>query len=422
MSHYHLCLRNGNLKGYTMARPRKPRFVDGLELPDNLYTDPKKRNNYWRYIRPDGSILTFYATTVEAIRQAKQANRQRELYKRQPAANETLWTARAGSLLDRYSDWVTWMEINHPRQATSARWAQKRRYVERMCEQLRNPMPSDLTLAKVREWWESQDYHPQRNSRAALRSFVNYLMLEGAVPKLSFNPFNTSDEAPKLIPRQRPPKIRQRLTITNFWRIYDKAGELGYEGLQIAMELSLLTTMRRGDVCSLRLDAHVSDEGIDKGVEKSINQRGEERATYLRWSYDKHPELRPVMDRARELSLRNYGCPFAVSYQPKRRQPRANQHEHWCRLMPSRVSNQFREAREAAGVCSDLPSNARPTFHEVRALASHLLKKSGHSPEAIAEICAHTDAEITENFYLSGHEREYVNVGINIDSKLLNRK
>ncbi|MDP5208878.1 tyrosine-type recombinase/integrase [Microbulbifer sp. 2205BS26-8] len=405
-----------------MGRPRKPRFVDGLELPDNLYTDPKKRKNYWRYIRPDGSILTFRATTVEAIRQAKQANRQRDLFKHQPAANETLWTARAGSLLDRYTSWVAWTELNHPKQATASRWAQKRRYVERMCEQLQNPMPNELTLAMVREWWESQDYHPQRNSRAALRSFINHLMLEGVVPKLPFNPFNTSDEAPKLIPRQRPPKVRQRLTITDFWRIHDKAGELGYEGLQIAMELSLLTTMRRGDVCSLRLDMHVTEVGIDKGVEKSISQRGEERATYLRWSYSKHPGLRRVINRAHHLSLNNYRCPFAVSYPPKRRQPRAKQDEHWCRLMPSRISNQFKEARDAAGVREDLPSNAKPTFHEIRALASHLLKKSGHSPESIAEICAHTDAEITENFYLSGHEREYIDVGITIDPKLISRK
>ena len=405
-----------------MARPRKPRYVDGLELPENLYTDPKKRVNYWRYMRPDGSSLTFHATTAEAIRQAKQANRQRDLYKRQPAANETVWTARAGSLLDRYSDWVGWMELNHPKQATAARWAQKRRYVERMCEQLNNPMPHELTLPKVREWWEAQDYHPQRNSRAALRSFVNFLMLEGAVPKLPFNPFNTSDEAPKLIPRQRPPKVRQRLTLPDFWRIYDMAGELGYDGLQIAMDLSLLTTMRRGDVCSLRLDEHVTEAGIDKGVDKSINQRGEERATYLRWSYSQHPGLRQVINRARELSLLNYRCPFAVSYQPKKRQPRAKQEEHWCRLMPARLSNQFKEVRDAAGVRQDLPSDARPTFHEVRALASHLLKKSGHSPEQIAEICAHTDAEITEKFYLGGHEREYKEVGISIDPKLLRRK
>ncbi|MCO1335978.1 tyrosine-type recombinase/integrase [Microbulbifer sp. OS29] len=405
-----------------MARPRKPRLMDGQELPENLYLDPRKRKNYWRYIRPDGSNLIFYATTAEAIRQAKQANRQRDLYERQPTSNETLWTARAGSLLDRYSHWVSWMELNHPKQATAARWLQKRRYVERMCEQLKNPMPHDLTLPVIREWWEAQDYHPQRNSRAALRSFINYLMLESAIPNLTFNPFNTSDEAPKSIPRQRQPKVRHRLTINEFWLTHDAAAELGYEGLQLAMELSLLTTMRRGDICSLLLDKHVTEAGICKGVEKSINQRGEERAVYLRFTYSKHPGLRQIINRARQLSIKNYRCPFAISYTPKKRQPRAKANEHWCRLMPARLSNQFKEARDMAGIRIDLPSQARPTFHEIRALASHLLQKSGHSSEEIAQICAHTDAEITENFYLAGHEKDYVEVEISIDPKLLSRK
>lgn len=47
-------------------RPKKPRFVDGVQLVDHLYPDPRKRTGYYSYVRPDnGKRKTFSRETVE---------------------------------------------------------------------------------------------------------------------------------------------------------------------------------------------------------------------------------------------------------------------------------------------------------------------------------------------------------------------
>ena len=60
-------------------RPKKPRFLDGVQLADNLYPDPRKRPGFYRYCRPDGSMRTFQAPTVlEANASAEAANIDRD--------------------------------------------------------------------------------------------------------------------------------------------------------------------------------------------------------------------------------------------------------------------------------------------------------------------------------------------------------
>ncbi|WP_444925431.1 hypothetical protein ACJJI4_12995 [Microbulbifer sp. TRSA002] len=148
-----------------------------------------------------------------------------------------------------------------------------------------------------------------------------------------------------------------------------------------------MTTMRHGDICGLLPDEHIIEAGICKRVEKPINQRNnEERPVYLRLTFSRHPGLRQIINRAREFPLKNYLCPFAISYTPKKRQSRAKEDEHWYQL-----SNQFREMNDRAGVRSDPPNKVHPTVHEIRPLPSHLLDKSGHGHEDIAKICGHTD-------------------------------
>ena len=58
------------------SKMAKIRTVDGLQLPDNLYTTPRKETGKWRYKRPDGSFYTFAASTADAIEAAKGLNAQ----------------------------------------------------------------------------------------------------------------------------------------------------------------------------------------------------------------------------------------------------------------------------------------------------------------------------------------------------------
>ena len=62
----------------------------------------------------------------------------------------------------------------------------------------------------------------------------------------------------RLYVRAKPEKERSALTLPEFWETYERAGKAGYKGLQTAMAISLVTTMRQGDICKLRFDQVVT--------------------------------------------------------------------------------------------------------------------------------------------------------------------
>lgn len=64
------------------------------------------------------------------------------------------------------------------------------------------------------------------------------------------------------------------------------------------------------------------------------------------------------------------------------------------------ISRTFSEVRDLLGICSDMPPEKRPTFHEIRALSIHLFGKVGIDAQSRA---AHKDAKTTQ-VYKDGHE------------------
>ena len=88
------------------------------------------------------------------------------------------------------------------------------------------------------------------------------------------------------MPKQ-PDKKRARLFYGDYKKIYDTAKDMRW--FQIAMEISLYTTLRLSDVASLRFDQNVSEGGFYVITKKSANQRGLASASRLRWEFSKHP-------------------------------------------------------------------------------------------------------------------------------------
>lgn len=407
-----------------MPRPKKPRYAgpDGrpcepdapgaLQLPDNLYPDTKKRLNTWRYLRADGTSRSFKAPTEKAIKLAEEAN----------AIRHTTVTVSPvvpprHSVMAQVERYTLWREEYDPKLAKKASWKNRCNHLKAFARHFEKTKVGHLTLDTLRPWWEDLTYHQQHARRSEFNKFFNWLAGQGLTPRLEFNPFTTADDRPRLMEKGKPTVKRARLGIDPFWTIYNKAGELGFAGLQIAMGISLVTTMRRADICDLRLDKHVAENSLRKTINKSAAQRDDVYVANLQWKLDEHPMLSKLINRARELSLQHFRCPYIISHKPDQRRTGKTK-DHICQVTPDRLSDMFAEVRDA---CNLFPARSEkyspPTFHEIRGLSSHIYGKC-YDVKQVQELMAHTDERVTKG-YQAGHGIEYKEVKISVPAELL---
>ncbi|WP_299946643.1 tyrosine-type recombinase/integrase [uncultured Microbulbifer sp.] len=398
-----------------MARPRKTRKWGNTSLPDNLYPDARKRENYWRYCLPDGRYRVFSAPLEDAIRLAQEANALRgESVQAKPVK-----VPDRASFAHHVIRYIEWREQNDLCLSSKASWRNRCNALNRFGQDFETTPIHKAKLADLRKWWESLTYHQQHARRAEFNKFFNYLMAEGLC-KLDSNPFTTADDRPRLLEKGKPTKKRQRLTLEAYWAIYEKAGELGYETLQIAMGISMLTTMRRADICELRFDEHLQGNHLRKTINKSEAQRDSLAASHLSFNLKTHQQLGKLISRATELSLRNYHCPYLLSHTPKQRRTGKTK-EHICQVSPDRLSDMFTEARNTTSLYISLPKDQTPpSFHEVRSLASDRFKRMGYNVKDVQHLMAHTDERVTQA-YQAGHGIDYDEISIYLDEKAIGR-
>jgi hypothetical protein len=153
------------------------------------------------------------------------------------------------------------------------------------------------------------------------------------------------------------------------------------------MGISLYTTAREADVCGLKWDRNLVDGHLRMIVSKSEAQKGHARAARYEWDLAEHPELKKLIDRARELSLVNKRCPFIISHTPKRRVWNEEK-EHLHQVTGDRLCRMFREVMEDCDI-------EGTSFHEVRGLSSTLYKKAGYTTEQIRGLMAHEHVSTT---------------------------
>lgn len=386
-----------------MARPPKPRIVDGVELPPNLYTDPAKRAGYWRYRRRDGSDRIFQADLAEAIRLANEANAMADnLAKRKAAPPER------DSLARYVEEYVVYREGMAPALKAKTSWQNYQGYLRSFARDFAATPVHLLELRPIVEWFGKLTPHAQRSRRAEFNKFFNWLAVNDLTPRLKSNPFSTADDRPRVLLRPIVESQKGRLDVAAFWAIYDQAGLDGLEYLQIAMGISLVTTWRRGDIVNLRFDLHLFDGYLGKAISKSHEKLGTRAGANLRWRLDEQPLLAALIRRARELSLKHGRCPFVVSMRPERRVMGDNK-QHWAQVLPRRLSDAFSETRDKLGLFDHLPPKHRPTFHSVRALASYLYELAGYDRPRVREMMAHTDDEQTAH-YQAGHAVNWTDI------------
>lgn len=235
-------------------------------------------------------------------------------------------------------------------------------------------------------------------------------MTEELLPLISSNPFIANDGAAYAVLNPALPKQRQRITQDTFWKIYNSAGEQGLYFLQIAMAISLLTTLRRGDICELNFNEHIIGNNLKKVVNKSSAKLGEVAASKLEWDLSEHPLLRQAINRARELSLKNSACPYVLSHSYTRRNKSKNK-THIAQVLPEYLSKTFKAVRDSLGLDA---SQATVSFHEVRSLSSYLLGLN-YGIDKVSEVMAHTSEEMTRH-YMQGHDLKFNHIGIQLSA------
>lgn len=186
---------------------------------------------------------------------------------------------------------------------------------------------------------------------------------------------------------------RDRLTIEVYNAIYKKAPTW----LQIGMDLSLLTLLRREDVAALRF-TDAREGKLHVMPLKTANSTG------VRLRIAMSEPLAALVARARD----DVASPFIVHRLPEKARPaemRAKKRTHHTQVLPEQLSRAFADAREAAEIGGANP----PTFHEIRSLGGALLREQGWSKEEVQALYAHTDATQTAE-YLEGHEQPWTDV------------
>lgn len=363
-----------------MAKP-KVRYFEGVKLAEHLYPAPG-RPGAWRYKRPDHTYKRFLAADVH------QANRIAE------ENNALRHTAR----LDRSSMayavpiYIAHAERLRPSLKGKQSWYNRTRALINFAKVF--PLRT-VTEREIWTWWDSLTHSQQILREAEFRRLWTWLLRENYVTA-DTNPFDRD----RLLRREKPVSLRERLTLPDFWKVYAKAED----GIQVAMGISLLTTLRRGDVCGLRR-THVQGDFLRVTVSKSEEQRGVIKAARLEWDLGEHQELGQLVERGLRLGQIS-ACPFVVNMKPKSNR---GQKEHGWQVLPNRLSKEFAGARRKAQVGGEHP----PTFHEIRSLGSALLAKQGEDITDVMTLMAHSEEEITR-LYQSGHSLPHQRIGIRI--------
>ncbi|HEX7037068.1 MAG TPA: tyrosine-type recombinase/integrase [Pseudomonadales bacterium] len=287
--------------------------------------------------------------------------------------------------------------------STAARLRQRR---DRLNAHLGNTSLSLVDTQALREVIASSSQFEQTKLRTLLSRFFQYAISVGAYPGSFANPVDNLYVDPN------PPKRRTRMTLAQFRAIHDAAPEW----LQWLMTLGIHLALRRVDLVNLRFDDIAGDRIVSPIRKTDSDARGSESISV---DFPIHRDVRAVLIKARRSSLANGRCPFIIHRTPDRKTKRAadamrlGRMEHPAQVLPEYASKAFAKARalatERTTHFAGLEERDMPTLHEIRALSSYLYAVAGYDVDAVQDLMAHTDPDMTRA-YQKGHARKVVRV------------
>lgn len=350
-----------------------------------VYSDPRGREGYWRVKLPDGRYKTLQAKTHEQACLAARA------LIASLEAPESPWL----HLVNRH---IHRREEGSPELKAKKKWTNSKYVLRAFARDIAEiASPDRVTMAHFLDYWDKLTRHQQDNLRPELNRFVKWAMLSELIA-LPANPI------PLLDKKAMPVKQRRRLTKELLLKVLAVAEERGYTGLIQASKLSLITSLRQGDLAKLKWDDNIKDGALCVTVSKSVASRGEVQATRLRWVLSEHPQLLEELKECKRQAMMNRDCPFVVSHFGANRKEK----EHPCQMTTDMICKQFTECMRVID-----PKPDHPTFHEIRSLSAALLEQGGTPGELISKIMAHTNHATTE-LYLHGHQRNFFDVNYSV--------
>lgn len=168
--------------------------------------------------------------------------------------------------------------------------------------------------------------------------------------------------------------------------------------LQNAMDLSLVTLLRREDVAALKFTDH-HDDALWVVPEKT------DASTMLKLKLAVTDELGALIKRCRDDVL----SPYMVHRLPGKARPKNAQAKarlHHTQVLPEQITRAFADVRDSLEIGGDNP----PTFHEIRSLGGALLMtEKGWSKPQVQALMGHASEAMT-TVYLEGHEVPWIEV------------
>lgn len=354
--------------------PRK-RSPANRDLPPNLYAN----GNGYKYRRPDNRKEAWMGVDkAKAIAAAKKLNAM--LVKGGDLVSKVLARETVADAISVFR------QDDMPSRKWSRATAEGHEITLRRIEAgLGAVALGDLTVKACAEFIraETESVRSRQNIRMVLGWVLACAVEEGWI---DHNPA----EATRKFSYERK---RERLTLEAYKAIHAQAPAW----LQNAMDVSLLTLLRREDVVSARF-ADVRDGALWIVPSKT------EGSTGTRLKFALTPALSDLLARCRDAVV----SPYLIHRLPDRARPsdkRARDRVHHTQVLPEQLSRAFADARDAAGVGGDHP----PTFHEIRSLGGALLIEQGWTLPQVQALMGHASEAMTQ-VYLDGHQQPWAEV------------
>ena len=378
----------------------RPRNTKSINLPEHVYYDT--RYGTYRIKLVDGKFKSLGSNREVAIAIAKEYNRITR--PTVSVAVESLLGTSNHPSDKNFSDHVDSLlnRIFHEEQPSAVAAQTMRNDALRTKEFFRNIPSSQISLRHVNDYLSQM--HPDASAEVYnrkvgwLKKLFSYAVDESLMP---LNPASLKKR------KRLDTKQRQRLKVEWYQQIHEAAPLW----LQTAMDLSLQTTHARLEISKIRYkikDANSKTCGCLWFKKPEPTTQGTIYGTlYIHRQKVAKKEaanvaipigesLKAIIERSRDNLVSN----FVVHRLPDR-SPNTLSKEvsHLTQLTPNYISRTFSKIRDDVGCCNHLAKEQRPTFHEIRALAAHLLGKQGIDPQS---RMAHTDAKSTK-IYMKNH-------------------
>lgn len=244
---------------------------------------------------------------------------------------------------------------------------------------------STFTVKDAAEYIRQANGARGRNTRRLVLSWI----FAGALQE-GWMEFNPAEQTRKFEFRRQ----RERLT----WEAYQEIWKAAPAWLRNAMDLSMLTLLRREDVAAARF-ADMRD-----GYLWIVPAKTDE-STLVKLQIKVTPALSDLIARCRDAVL----SPYIVHRLPEKARPsnkRAKGRDHHTQVMEDQITREFKRVRDGVGITG---AHA-PTFHEIRSLGGARLRtECGWTEQQVQELMGHASPTMTQT-YLEGHDMPWQEV------------